>query len=109
MPPGKSPAEKARQDLSGTSWKVPKCKVQSGKEVDQMSGVEETPTAAASGEGTGQPPRYNYDRLPSLDDEPAGGLRWVSKSSAAPNSSRLTNLKPNWQGRFSNRETQRDH
>ena len=78
MPPGKSPAEKARQDLSGTSWKAPKCKVQSEKEVDQMIGMEQTPTTAASGEGMGQPPRYNYDRLPSLDDEPAGGLRWVS-------------------------------
>ena len=51
-----------------------------------MTGMENIPadrmgTTAASGNGMPELPRYNYDRLPSLDDEPDGGLRWVSQIS----------------------------
>lgn len=86
MPPSKSAAEKERKPLTGSSWKPPKCNAQRETQKGRMTGREGTPmeytcTAAASGEGRVQPPPYKYDRLPSLDDEPAGGLRWVSNFS----------------------------
>lgn len=50
-----------------------------------MSGMEDTPVgkmgpATESGKGVAQPVQYQYDPLPCLDDEPEGGLRWVSRS-----------------------------
>ena len=81
MPSSKSASEKARQGLSGNSWKAPLCKEQRETKEEKTAGfgntpVEETDTAAESGgKGTAQPPPYKYDRLPCLDDEPAGGLR----------------------------------
>ena len=87
MSSSKSASEKGSQGLSGNSWKAPLCKDQRGPEEEKTSGFGDTPvekpdTIAGSGKGTAQPPPYKYDRLPSLDDEPAGGLRYVGNASA---------------------------
>ena len=80
MPLSKSASGKGRQDLSGTSWKAPKCKEQGEAEDSQVTGLKDTPmensdTSVGSSKGTAQASPYKYDRLPCLDDEPAGGLR----------------------------------
>ena len=102
MHPKNSAAAKARQEVSGairercqqnrapqngerfsgSSWKPPKCKVQGETAKGDMTGMGNAPadkmdTTAASGNSMPELPRYNHDRLPSLDDEPDGGLRWV--------------------------------
>lgn len=76
----KSAFGKRRQDISGTSGEAPKCKVQRETGESQMTGLEDTAmetadTTTGYGEGSAQPTPYRYDRLPRLDDEPAGGLR----------------------------------
>ena len=105
MPPEKSAAAKAHQEivdaireqnqqsqipqndqgLSDSSLKPPKCKEQGGATAEHMSGMEETEvdkmdTTTEPGKDMAQPLPYQYDPLPCLDDEPAGGLRSVSRS-----------------------------